>query len=263
MKQRKFTEIVCPIGILLIVGGLFFYVLNNHFEQSKMSIPASNSSYGIYQMELDAFYINFCILVIAMGVLSLCYIIKINISRQRLRHQIETQNKQLRKLLLNEEALTGELLLERTKVKENNTQKSSTQAYHLQMVEMLLRKSKEEELYPFSIMIIKLYLGERYFSKSEIERIQESIQCRLNENQIFCEIAKGEYCLLLYQTDMIQAKRLRLDLLTEWRQNPDFSNYHFKVKAAAVEQSEAKEIFQSLRSNVQNMMKKGSHSYAV
>lgn len=89
--------------------------------------------------------------------------------------------------------------------------------YDMAVVDSLLSKSADPELYPITFMFISVQMGERYFSRDEIFRIIDFIKECMGPTHVTAEMTKGNFVVLMYMTDMATAEDIRDKLLENWK----------------------------------------------
>ena len=90
--------------------------------------------------------------------------------------------------------------------------------YDMDIVDTLLRKSSDPELFPITFMFIRVRMGDRYFSRDAIFRIMDFIKSSMGKNHITAEISKGYFVVIMYKTDMDMAKKAKADMLEKWEE---------------------------------------------
>lgn len=97
-----------------------------------------------------------------------------------------------------------------------SAEKNTGRYYDMEVVDSLLSKSADPELYPITFMFIKIQMGDRYFSRDEIFRIMDFIKGCMGRNHVTAEMSKGNFVVLMYKTDMETAEVIREKLLESW-----------------------------------------------
>lgn len=95
--------------------------------------------------------------------------------------------------------------------------KRSDRYYDMEVVDSLLSKSTDPELYPITFLFISVQMGDRYFSRDEIFGIMDFIRGSMKSNHVTAEISKGNFAVLMYMTDMSTAEQIRDKMLESWK----------------------------------------------
>lgn len=95
--------------------------------------------------------------------------------------------------------------------------KRSGRYYDMEVVDSLLSKSTDPELYPITFLFISVQMGDRYFSRDEIFRIMDFIKGCMGSNHVTAEMSKGNFVVLMYMTDMSTAEQIRDKMLESWK----------------------------------------------
>ncbi len=96
-------------------------------------------------------------------------------------------------------------------------EKKTGRYYDMEVVDSLLSKSADPELYPLTFMFISVQMGDRYFSRDEIFRIMDFIKGCMGPTHVTAEMAKGNFVVLMYKTDMAMAEDIRDKMLESWK----------------------------------------------
>ncbi len=96
-------------------------------------------------------------------------------------------------------------------------EKKAGRYYDMEVVDSLLSKSADPELYPLTFMFISVQMGDRYFSRDEIFRIMDFIKGCMGPTHVTAEMAKGNFVVLMYKTDMAMAEDIRDKMLESWK----------------------------------------------
>lgn len=88
--------------------------------------------------------------------------------------------------------------------------------FDMDIVDTLLRKSSDPELYPIVFMYIRIRMGDRYFSRDAIFRIMDFIKGSMGKNHITAEISKGYFVVIMYKTDADTAEKKKAEILEKW-----------------------------------------------
>jgi|GEM_PF-178521 len=83
--------------------------------------------------------------------------------------------------------------------------------YDLEIVDTLLSKSSDTELFPITFMFIRVRMGDRYFSRDAIFRIMDFIKGSMGKNHVTAELSKGYFVVIMYKTDLAAAEKLAAD----------------------------------------------------
>lgn len=95
--------------------------------------------------------------------------------------------------------------------------KKSGRYYDMEVVDSLLSKSTDPELYPITFLFISVQMGDRYFSRDEIFGIMDFIKGCMGSNHVTAEMSKGNFVVLMYMTDMSTAEQIRDKMLESWK----------------------------------------------
>jgi len=209
----------------------------------------SSGDYGLNQLRLDDFFLYLSLLIIITGIGFVCYVISITARQHRMNQQLMAESEKVREHLIKEETLQESLIKEKHKssdVKENYDEKTA---------QCLLKKSTDPELYPLHLLVVKIKMGDRYYTRDEMDEVKNAIKNRLTSNQILCEIGKGEFAVLLYKTKFLMAKELYSKLQMIWEQDPAFQRYEIHMlKEEVREREKADELLKWMREKVIEMM---------
>lgn len=88
--------------------------------------------------------------------------------------------------------------------------------YDLEIVDTLLSKSSDTELFPITFMFIRVRMGDRYFSRDAIFRIMDFIKGSMGKNHVTAELSKGYFVVIMYKTDLAAAEKTREEMLSKW-----------------------------------------------
>ena len=84
------------------------------------------------------------------------------------------------------------------------------------IVDTLLSKSSDTELFPITFMFIRVRMGDRYFSRDAIFRIMDFIKGSMGKNHVTAELSKGYFVVIMYKTDLAAAEKTREEMLSKW-----------------------------------------------
>lgn len=88
--------------------------------------------------------------------------------------------------------------------------------YDMEIVDTLLSKSSDPELFPITFMFIRVRMGDRYFSRDAIFRIMDFIKGSMGRNHVTAELSKGYFVVIMYKTDLAAAEMARAGMLSKW-----------------------------------------------
>lgn len=109
--------------------------------------------------------------------------------------------------------------------------------YDMDIVDVLLSKSEDAELYPICFMYVSVVMAERYYSKDELMDIMEFVKGLVKQNHVTAEISKGFYTVIMYRTDIREADDVRRNIMTQWKNSyarkndTEIKTYLYQVKA--------------------------------
>lgn len=143
-------------------------------------------------------------------------------------------DKKALKAELIEEKLKIEALLLQLEQDVDSAEKNKRRytMYNRNMAETLLAKSDDEALYPIAIIMVKVLLANKMYTRRQLYNMMQVIQDKLNSNQLVAEIRKGEFAVLMYHTTVEEAQALKNRVFEEWREMEDM--HGVIVKASVI-----------------------------
>lgn len=126
-------------------------------------------------------------------------------------------NKSLVETQLKVETLQRGQLEETEKKRDEAIWQEGFSQYDNDFLEALLENSNQQALMPMHILEIKLVLSSRYYSKQETQDFMENLRGHLEKSHVLLEVAKGEFVILLYQTDEEKAQLVKEKIEMFWQ----------------------------------------------
>ncbi len=80
------------------------------------------------------------------------------------------------------------------------TDENTTSIYQSEMFSVLIDKSNRPELYPLSIVCVKLVMSNRYYKKDEMHAILNCLKEKCSKKYVLAELSKGVFVFVLYKT---------------------------------------------------------------
>jgi hypothetical protein len=176
------------------------------------------SNYGAGEFE-NYVILGFAAVFLAMGVMLIQYSVYLNrtlTERDNLARELQDRNKKFREY---EKLSAGyrEQLLDYEAQQRNGSEKR----YDMEIVDALLSKSKDAELYPICFMYVSVIMADRYYARDELRPIMELIKSSMKKQHVTAELSKGFFAVLMYKTELAEAEKLRTVILKQWESLPD------------------------------------------
>lgn len=145
----------------------------------------------------------------------------------------DSNNKVLKAEII-EEKLKVEALLVQLEQDADSVEKNKRRytMYNRNMAETLLEKSDDKALYPIAIIMVKVLLANKMYTRRQLYNMMQVIWDKLNANQIVAEIRKGEFAVLMYHTTEEEAQLLKERVFAEWSEMEDM--HGVVVKASVI-----------------------------
>lgn len=145
----------------------------------------------------------------------------------------DSDNKELKDEVVEEKLKVEALVLQLEQNEEISEQKKRHYTmYDRDMVETLLSKSDDKELHPIAILMVKVLLENKMYTRRQLFNMMQVIQDKLNDRQIVAEIQKGEFVVLMYHTTQEEAHMLKKRVFDEWKEMEDMRGV--VVKASVI-----------------------------
>lgn len=192
------------------------------------------SSYSTGELE-NYIILGFVATFLALGVMLIQYSVYLNRTlkeKELLERELHDRNNKFREY---EKLSAGykEQILD-----YQSGQKSGVNnVYDMDIVDVLLSKSEDAELYPICFMYVSVVMAERYYSKAELMDIMEFVKGLVKQNHVTAEISKGFYTVIMYRTDIREAEDVRRNIMTQWKNSyarkndTEIKTYLYQVKA--------------------------------
>lgn len=172
---------------------------------SKLEIDDGNYSYGIvldeeklytelqFKQERDSIIIA----IVVLGICSFMLVLWLFIE-----NYYRTKKEKVLSGILEGERLKLEKAMQEvisSKTMPPSTAKEDVK-YDRQFLEVILKKTNQEELMPLSMYYMKWELSSRYYSKQELQDLIDLVRAHLSNNHLVFEVGKGEIVVLMYYT---------------------------------------------------------------
>ena len=145
-----------------------------------------------------------CAVLFSLLTVSIIYMNMKDKKRERIEKDLKNKNELL-------DRISEELNFKNNIINEE-TPTTKENDYDRTLLSALLKRSNDIRLFPLSIISIQLLLDESYFTKKEMQYLFEIIRKFTKDNHIINEIGQGEYVILMYQTDAIEADDIKINL---------------------------------------------------
>jgi hypothetical protein len=175
------------------------------------------SNYGVGEFE-NYVILGFVVMFLVLGAMIIQYSIYLNrtmAEREAVTKELRDRNTKFREY----EKLSAEYkdqILDYESGQRNDIKK----VYDMDIVDALLSKSKDVELYPICFMYVSVVMADRYYSKDELMAIMELIKSNVKKKHVTAEISKGFFTVIMYKTDIAEAESLRNVILRQWESFP-------------------------------------------
>ncbi len=129
--------------------------------------------------------------------------------------ELDIRNEKIEKISQETGMLTGDKTDLLTKEEVTGIIKSEkAEFYNIYTIKMLLQKSEDAELKPLQIILVKVVMGNRYYTKDQIFNAMGRIQQGLRPVEVMGEVKRGHFVILAYRTPVAVAKT-RIREITE------------------------------------------------
>lgn len=149
----------------------------------------------------------------------------------------ERKNKHLDEEII-EANLRIETVLSQLEQERRNTDWKTLERYRiydLRMINTLLKKSIDKELYPISILVVRVQNYHSMHNRSQFNYMMRIVQNFLNSQQILAETNKGEFTVLMYHTSKSKAQKIKECSFLEWEKRMDFQKLKILVSIISTE----------------------------
>lgn len=152
-------------------------------------------------------------------------------------YDVEQKNKKLEEQIV-EANLRIEAVLSQLEQERKNKDWKILDQYHVydsRMINTLLKKSNDKDLYPISILIVRVENYHSIHTKSLFNHMMRIVQNFLNSQQIMAETNKGEFTVLMYHTSKSMAQNIKELAFLEWNKGTDVQGLNLLVSIISTE----------------------------
>lgn len=110
--------------------------------------------------------------------------------------------------------------------------------YDNDLVQIIFGKLKEKKYYPLTMIFIQFHMGNLYFSKSKMQKIERELRSDYGRNYELFEVGKGEYLILMIRTDILEGMQVQVKIEKNTREIACNHNVGVSVKSRSITNEE-------------------------